>query len=754
MALLSANHSRAVPVVDLPSLALRTPEVRAPTPGVSPGQVASPYLELAHTLDTAAKETGDVSKLLAHEAGLKAVTRDADGNLQVDKFPIFGDAAQSFQHAVKYAALANGEGVARRDEIALRQQHHDDPEGYLKAADAYRNAKVAQYGKVAGPEVGIALGKVIDQQTTLTYKGLLNEKERLELARSTASIESNIQTATNELYALKAQGLPDDAKEVQERLQKIGAGWGTLMNNPRLAIPRERVEFEMSRLKSEMAVVGIGYRVGQIQEKDGIEAAVGYVDQVRTDPNLNLKPEERFQLHSRLMTGIVQTARAKETADRQVAGEIGAVQKLAIDGYPVSPERMGAVRAAVGAAKNPALTQALQEVEAVQPTIETWRKMSPGALSETLTALDQHMRDRGASEELVALRKTGDKLLATMRKEVQADPLGWADKSGVVRVPPLDFAAPDIVGKLRDRIGKAEQIGAEYGVFPSYLTPDERAVVDRAGAAGGQTMLQIAKTVVEGAGERAPKVFAEVSKEAPVLAHLGNLMVANGSPALMRDAAEAVQLRQSKEFKEPDLVMRNKALQEQHARAIDQYGGAFILNPDTGRAAEATAQAAYYSRSLRNGYDPLTETGGGKPGKDALNRTLQESAGATFNPAGERYGGVDNYRPGYWSVYKVLIPGNVRQDMFRSVVNAVKDEDLKAQSFPPQDASGKSYTAQQLRDFIPVWSGKGYRFAKNDPLTEDPQWMRGSDGQHFVLDIEAMESVLRKRVPGAYAGGR
>lgn len=736
-------------MVTLPTTPNTVPQVRAPTPGVSPSQVAAPSLELAHTLDVAAKETGDVAKLYAHEAGLKAVTRDADGNLRVDRLPIIGDAAIPYEHAIKYAALADGEGVARRDDIALREKHHNDPDGYAKAADAYKQEKIAQYSKAAGTEVGIALGKSIDHQTTLTYKGLLNEKERLDLARSTASIETQVQTASNELYALKAQGLPDSAPEIQQRLQTIGAGWGTLQNNPRLAIPKERVEFEMSRLKSEMAVAGMGYRTSEILKNDGPEAAASYVDQIRTDPKLNLTPSERFSLHSRLMQGIKQQISAQDATNKVVAGELKAVSDQALEGVPATPERMGVLRQQVAASGNPELAGALRHIETIQPTIASWIKSDPATLSRTLTDLDRYRREHGDDTgSMGVLKGAGEKLLANMRKGIQSDPLDWADKSGALPVPPIDFASKDVSSQLRDRVARAEQVGAQYGIQPSYLRPEERAIIEKVTAAGGAPMLQMAATIVDGAGNRAPKMLAEVSKESPVLAHIGGLMTMNGSPGLMRDAAEAVTLRQDKTFKHPRwLDKESDSIQtEQHKGTLETYGGAFFLEPDTGRAAAMTAQAAFFTRSARGaGFDPKLES---TDAKKLYSRSLQEAAGATFQPDGTQIGGIATYKPGYWTNYKVLVPNNMKQDSFGSVIGAIKDEDIAG----AQGADGKSYTAHDLRRAVPVAVRGGYRFAVGDPMSDDPQWIRGRDGNPFVLDLERLEPALRKRVPGAYAG--
>ncbi len=90
----------------------------------------------------------------------------------------------------KFAALAEGEGAVRRKDIELRTQYRDDPAGYLQAADAFTKQMQDQYTEAAGPLVGVALRKAIEPITTQTYRGLLNEKERLDLQRSSIAIDS------------------------------------------------------------------------------------------------------------------------------------------------------------------------------------------------------------------------------------------------------------------------------------------------------------------------------------------------------------------------------------------------------------------------------------------------------------------------------------------------------------------------------------------------------------------------------------
>ncbi len=737
-------------MAELPSIPDRLPQVRAPESRVSPGQIASPYVELANNLEFASREANQAAVRLAHEEGLKAVTRDAEGNIQVERAPIIGDAALSYKKATQVAAVAIGEDVIKDDMLKMRHEFKDDPEGFRKAAETYTKQKVGQYEKAAGPDVALALGRISQNTSREFHEGLLNHKEALDLQRNKTAIEIQIETAKNELFALAAGGDTSSPDYVQ-RLQKVGALWGQLANNPRLAIPKERIEFEMTHLTSELGLANLGYKVAKIQREQGTEAALAVAEQVRTDPSLNLKPAERFSYYTRLVQNIEGGARGEERADRRAIAEIDKAAKNVADGYPMPPAQSGTLRQVAAQSRNPEVQARLNELETVAPIIADWRKASPAQLERNLAETDRIMREQGATPAMIALQKSGTEMLKNMRAGLKTDPLGWADRTGAVPVAPFDWSKPETLdAQMRDRVVAAETVAKHYGIRPSYLRPDERAAITAATAQGGAQMTAVAGAIVSGFGDKAPRVLAEVSKDAPVVAHIGGLMTSNGSPALMRDAAEAVRLRADPQFKLPHWLNKptDKIIAAQHTETVSTYGGAFALAGDTGRAAEATAQSAYFSRAYRNGYDPLLET---SDAKTAYKKTLQEAAGATYDPAGVRFGGVDSYgtKPGTWfSSNRVLIPGNIREGYFGSVIGALKDDDLggKWQSF------GRTYSARDVQNAIPVAVRGGYRFAIGDPNSDDPKWIPDANGRPLVLDLERLESEMRKRVPGAYKG--
>jgi hypothetical protein len=318
-------------------------------------------------------------------------------------------------------------------------------------------------------------------------------------------------------------------------------------------------------------------------------------------------------------------------------------------------------------------------------------------------------------------------------------------------IPPIDWSGQghaSIGTQLRERAALAESAAAHFERPVQYFTPDEKVKLTQVAAAGGQPMLDLAKVMVDGFGPKAGKAISEISKDAPVLAHVASLMQAGGSPQFVRDAAEAVRLAADPTFKHPKwLTSESDSIQAaQNKVKVDTYGGAFVLAPQGGQSAEMTAQKAFFTRSARSGYDPKMPE---STEKTAYERTLQEAAGARYQGS-QRFGGVDSYKLGIFGFrtdYKVLLPTNVKSGEFKTIINAIRDEDLAGSKSP----DGKPYTADRLSAAAPVATAGGYAFLMGDPFDDNPKYLMGSNGQPLVLNLQALEPTLRKRVGFAYA---
>jgi hypothetical protein len=371
---------------------------KAPTPGISPQQVAQPYAEFANALDKSGEALGEVAKNAAEQAGYKAVTRDADGNIQIEKAPILGPASVAYSRAVKFAALAEGEAQLKQKDIALRTQYRDDPQGYLAAADAFKTDTVKKYTDAGGADLGITLGKGIDATTTQTYRGLLNESERLALQRADVSITAGIQSTKDDAFAL-ARGGDTSSPAFMAAMDKINALTQERVNNPRLAYPAEAAQYDRDQFDGQLKGNAFLYSTDQVYKdkgvnddgsaKGGAANALEYAKSILSDPSLKLTQEQRNAFYSKAVGEI----HANEAIRRQDIGEArAAASSLAMQGaygQQIAPEDVESVAQAFRAAGAPGEAAKIYATYARKPLNDDFGRQPIEVQTQQLNSLRQ-----------------------------------------------------------------------------------------------------------------------------------------------------------------------------------------------------------------------------------------------------------------------------------------------------------------------------------------------------------------------------
>jgi len=338
---------------ELPSLTERIVTSEAPQSRISGAEIAQPYEMLARGLDKLGEGLESAAIPLAEQAGSRAVTRDDQGNIQVEHAPIFGEAGKAYARAVKFAALTEADGAAQRADIELRTKFRDDPQGYLKASDSFKRKQVDDMTAAAGPEVGVSLGRAIEHTTTQTYRGLLNEKERLDLQSADSRITAGITSASNDAIALARQGAGLNSPDMQSLLSKYGSLLDEKTNNPRLAYSKEQRDLEFQSFQGEIAGSRNLYHVDQIYKTQGYAAAVDAAKDVLTNESYQLTPVQRQAFFSHAMGEI----RANEAIRHQDVGEARAalreLETASQLGQRIEPNEVESVADAFRAAGNP-----------------------------------------------------------------------------------------------------------------------------------------------------------------------------------------------------------------------------------------------------------------------------------------------------------------------------------------------------------------------------------------------------------------
>jgi hypothetical protein len=283
---------------------------RAPTPGVSAGEIAQPYTELANALRKTGEAATDIATTTAERAGYQAVTTDAAGNVQIAKAPIIGPASQAYERAVKMAALAAGEGAAKDADIALRDQFKDNPQGYLQAANTYKDGVMKRYADLGVPEVATSLGRAIDTTTTYNYRQLWTEKRDLDFQSAKKDNNDGLKDAQETMVAgARAGAIKDpDYKNWPAPFQLAHDKWRQLINeklsNPQYAYSQKQADYDQDQLDSELRANGIAHHFIDEMYKNSdnpSSAAATTLESARsilTDPTLKLKDSERHKIYN------------------------------------------------------------------------------------------------------------------------------------------------------------------------------------------------------------------------------------------------------------------------------------------------------------------------------------------------------------------------------------------------------------------------------------------------------------------------
>ena len=279
--------------------------------------------------------------------------------------------------------------------------------------------------------------------------------------------------------------------------------------------------------------------------------------------------------------------------------------------------------------------------------------------------------------------------------------------------------------------------------------PAEKLQLKQIATQGGQPMVQAARSVVQALGPQAGDLFREVGGDAPQFATAGRVASWGGSPAFLQDFAERQELAND--------PATNKALELPTENSADSVanatlGTALSALPGIDASVRQAARQVFEVRGLQGNLDRKVDSGASQA---VFARGLQEATGATFN-GDVQYGGVGNY--GSWwrgNSSKVLAPLAMRADGVGQALASLTPQDLASLPNPPVAGDLKTPIApSQLQSAHLTSQGHGvYAVSLGDPSGPDPQWVRQPDGRRFTLDLNALEPVLRQRVPDLYKGG-
>ena len=437
---------------------------------------------------------------------------------------------------------------------------------------------------------------------------------------------------------------------------------------------------------------------------------------------------------SRIESGLIAAEKARETqddkADRDLTKRGDDLAKRVARGLPVTPDELA--RFQLDAASAPNGGAIVGSTLSRMKVSEAIRTLPLGEVEKRLPSI----LGEGATADDVDFARTA---IAAHRKELQNDPIGVAERFGVLPVSPglplepgTDADAVSLA--FAERINQAQAAARHFGVSPRFFRPGEAEAIEAAVTEDPVNGLSIAAGLVDAAGRDAGRVLKELGDNAPAVAGAGEIVAAGGDPKAARDLLAG-------HGKTPDgKAYPDRAITKRIPQAREIAGEALVFAPEQINRLDQQAAAIARKRLYDAGIDPKSEDA-----KPVYARAFQEAAGASF--AGNvQFGGFAGYDPGLrWKERQVLVPPSIRADKFADVIGALEDGDIGT----VKAKNGKTWTAADFKRAMPVAVSGGYVFALGDPASAAPMFIADEKGDPLVLDLANMAGP-KSRVPEAF----
>lgn len=279
-------------MVDLPSVPRRLVTTETPRSSVTAADVAAPYAQFGKALDSLGEGLEDVSVVAAEQAAQNAVTRDSNGNLQVETLPpMTGRAGIAFNRLGKQSYLIQLGNQSSTEITKARAQYEGRPEDFRAWSEKYIGELES-----AQPDAAIrnAVSQTVGRQITETYNGLIAQRAKLDLQSANAATDAKILTLSDEIEVLARKG-GTNTPDFIERVQDLDHLINEKVQNPLLAFPREKADRLRDEILTRAEGAAIIDRVETIYRSQGFDAARQHLREAVSALGVKLKSADKIE---------------------------------------------------------------------------------------------------------------------------------------------------------------------------------------------------------------------------------------------------------------------------------------------------------------------------------------------------------------------------------------------------------------------------------------------------------------------------
>lgn len=431
-------------------------------------------------------------------------------------------------------------------------------------------------------------------------------------------------------------------------------------------------------------------------------------------------------------------AGVKEQA-RALDGSLNEIETRVLKGENIAPARLAAAATQLAQADpTGAAAERMNELAQLQDWGRNFRTIAAGDQRATVGRLDEKAVKSGLTPQEESRRTIARNILAERDRDDTSDFLGTAGKHHATPIRDIDFSAPDFADQARARVFEAERFAREQGRQPEYLKRADRERLKAAVEADPANAIRIGSQIMQGFGDKAPRVLKEISADMPGLAFAlrpGNPALADGWLKAETATRAGVKLP-SVQIDQVRDAMRNANLDQ-------LFQGRDI---EMGQLADAARPIVAQRLGINAAkFDPLD-----KAHRQIMDDVLNDLVGRQRDVRGGR----DMSGPVKMNGYTTLAPTNIVSSQFPTLVRIMNPADFEAAGIKPVDAGGKPIPFGDLQGSRWHPAGKDkYRIAVDPSLKSANPWVGGPDGQPLTIDLSPSSPIinrLRQRAPGLF----
>jgi hypothetical protein len=443
-------------------------------------------------------------------------------------------------------------------------------------------------------------------------------------------------------------------------------------------------------------------------------------------PAKDLSPESfaRISVEMQQVMNRDETQRLKEinAAERLLDDATARVKK----GFALPDNERVRLRSQVETLNDPVLQNQFQFFEELSNWQATARQQPPQVIEAQIKDLKSRMDQSGANEREIAALDVMQGVHKSVSDGLKDDPLGWAAQVGRIAIEPLDLSSGAAFQQtLAARADDARAVAQTYGIAPKFFRPKEAEALTKAISENPDLLLEFGPTLRETLGERdTPRAFAEISKEAAVIAHVSGLAMATGDDTFLYETTQALRLRAVPDH--TPIVMTPETRPKIPA---------LMALPGTEAAATKTAELVFDYRARAQGLDPKANP---ETAAELWQQTMSEAMGQHEDENGFTVGGI-----GLVNGFQTLLPSDMSAETLQNRMDVLDFSTLQAQ-MPFGSSNGIPITTAEIAAAKLVAAAPNrYRVALGDPASQTPRYIMAEGGGFWEIDVSKLRDTAR-----------